>query len=73
MRTLMDATDELKQAFRTAASDIKDAVGMEKDPDVALYDRMTERDIARMADAYGLDNTIDYIQDMAFRKATRGK
>lgn len=71
MSKMMDSVNDLKDAFSRGAQDVKRAVGIEDDPDVALYDRLTPEHLEKMRAHYGLDNTVEYIKDMAFRKATK--
>ena len=71
MSKMMDSVNDLKKAFVRGAQDVKKAVGIEDDPDVALYDKMTPEHLEKMRKHDGLDNTIEYIKDMSFRKATK--
>lgn len=71
MSKMMDSVNDLKKAFSRGARDVKRAVGIEDDPDVALYNRMTPEHLEKLREHYGLDNTVEYIQDMEYRKATK--
>jgi hypothetical protein len=71
MSKMLDSVNDLKQAFTRGAQDVKRAVGIEDDPDVALYNRMTPEHLKKMREQYGLDNVVEYIQDMEYRKATK--
>ena len=71
MSKMLDSVNDLKKAFTRGAQDVKQAVGIEDDPDVALYNRMTPEHLKKMREQYGLDNVVEYIQDMEYRKATK--
>lgn len=71
MGKMMKSVNDLRDMILLGARDVKQAVGIEDDPDVALYDKLTPEQLEKMRENYGLENTIDYIKDMAFRKATK--
>ena len=55
---------KMTKAFREGAQELRKALGVETDPDLAVYTKLTPEIFNDMAKKYGPNAVIDYIKEM---------
>ena len=67
------AFDKIKDAAKTVFDRVAKAADQETDPDLMIFDGLKNEDFDEIIKAYGIEPTINYIQKMAFKKATKSR
>jgi len=60
---------KLRDAFKNEFLQMRAATGGTIDPQLALYNRLTQEQFARIAERYGLEKTAEYVREMEQRLA----
>lgn len=65
--------DNINKIMPIAFESVKRAVRPNADADVDLYDSLDESDFIAIANKYGGDGMVDYVESMEKRKLKRGE
>jgi len=62
-----DDVHVLKRAFFEGAKEMREALGMETDPQLISYSKLKDEDFNAMQEDLGMDATVQYIKEMEAR------
>jgi len=62
-----DIVGRVKNSFDAAAQNVQKAVGVETDADLRNYRRLQQNDFVDIAKRFGLEGTVEYIEEMERR------
>jgi len=65
--------DKMSKASSGAFRNMDKAVGGNIDPDLSLYKKLRPEHFNQIAQQYGLDNTVAYIQAMEKKQIVKGE
>ncbi len=70
-RTLSQSIDQARSATSNAFNQTATMAGVSNDPDVRLYERLSQDDLMQLSQKYGLNQMIEYIRTMESKRMGR--
>jgi len=64
---MRNEVQQMTKAFREGAQTLRRTLGIQTDPNLSAYTKLTPEIFDDMAKQYGLDATIDYVKSMEER------
>ena len=69
--TVTSAFDRTVDLTQKAFKRSMDRAGIETDPAILLYNKLTKDDLSDLADLYGTDDVMDYVRTMESKRLFR--
>lgn len=64
--------DDIKAGAKQAAAEMKQAMGQPTDPDLSLYNRLSQSDFEAIRAQHGDEGLLEYIQSMESKRLQGG-
>lgn len=65
------AFDKMSNAARTVFDRVAKSANREVDPDLMIYEELKPEDFDEIMKTYGVENTVDYVKSMEYKRLTK--